>query len=206
MKSFVFIVATLLASSEATTAASADLTEIAGRMSAIDCYKADCTYEVLLASLSQPVTYTVSLESSAASADTLAPCHYIIRWSLPQQPIPHRAFRHTSTAHTSASATSVCKNTTGVERTVVRPPGRHMARSAVPDPVLRVAPAVYGRAFSAKWRADTSYIYTVKTVNDAVVIDGVRRFGGYDGAEYTYTLDAATLLPRRIELENNPVR
>ncbi len=52
--------------------------------------------------------------------------------------------------------------------------------------------------------ADTSYIYTVKTVNDAVVIDGVRRFGGYDGAEYTYTLDAATLLPRRIELENNP--
>ena len=83
MKSFVFIVATLLATSEATTAASADLTEIAGRMSAIDCYKADCTYEVLLASLSQPVTYTVSLESSAASADTLAPCHYIIRWSLP---------------------------------------------------------------------------------------------------------------------------
>ncbi len=162
MKSFVFIVATLLASSEATTAASADLTEIAGRMSAIDCYKADCTYEVLLASLSQPVTYTVSLESSAASADTLAPCHYIIRWSLSGSSRYHIGLFGIlfDGTHFRFRDKRLQEYHSGVERTVVRPlGGRHMARSAVPDPVLRVAPAVYGRAFPRNGGRHFLYIY-----------------------------------------------
>ena len=145
MKSFVFIVATLLATSEATTAASADLTEIAGRMSAIDCYKADCTYEVLLASLSQPVTYTVSLESSAASADTLAG---VFR----QQPIPHRAFRHTSTEHTSASATSVCKNTTRSGAHSRSPPGATHGAECSARPSSASCSRSLWLHVSAKWR------------------------------------------------------
>ncbi len=204
MKSFVFIVATLLATSEATTAASADLTEIAGRMSAIDCYKADCTYEVLLASLSQPVTYTVSLESSAASADTLAPCHYIIRWSLPAAADTTSGFsayfdgthfrfrdKRLQEYHSEWSAQSFA------------PGGDTWRGVQCQAQFCELLPQFMAARFR-EMAADTSYIYTVKTVNDAVVIDGVRLFGGYDGAEYTYTLDAATLLPRRIELENNP--
>lgn len=204
MKSFALIVSTLLASSAATAAACADLTEIAGRLSAIDCYKADCTYEVLLASLSQPVTYTVSLESAAAPADTLAPCRYIIRWSLPTASDTTSGFsayfdgthfrfrdKRLQEYHSEWSAQSFA-------------PGGDTRRGVQSQAQFcELLPQFMAERFR-EMASDSSYIYTVKTVNDAIVIDGVRRFNGYDGAEYTYTLDAATLLPRRIELENNP--
>lgn len=203
MKSFALIVSTLLASSAA-TAACADLTEIAGRLSAIDCYKADCTYEVLLASLSQPVTYTVSLESAAAPADTLAPCRYIIRWSLPTASDTTSGFsayfdgthfrfrdKRLQEYHSEWSAQSFA-------------PGGDTRRGVQSQAQFcELLPQFMAERFR-EMASDSSYIYTVKTVNDAIVIDGVRRFNGYDGAEYTYTLDASTLLPRRIELENNP--
>ena len=56
-----------------------DISDIAARLGAMDAYADSCTYEVLLASLSEPVTYTVGLESEPAVGDTLSP----ISWSLP---------------------------------------------------------------------------------------------------------------------------
>ena len=60
-----------------------NLTALADALAATGPYSGQCSYEVLLASLSEPVTYEVKLQSTPAPADTLSPCDYLIEWSLP---------------------------------------------------------------------------------------------------------------------------
>lgn len=55
--------------------------EIAARLDAASPYRASARYEVLLPQYEEPVSYIVSL-SSTATADTLSPCDYLIDWKL----------------------------------------------------------------------------------------------------------------------------
>lgn len=45
----------------------------------VECYQAIADYQVLM-SLQNDVKYTISMQSQAAPADTLAPCSYILSW------------------------------------------------------------------------------------------------------------------------------
>lgn len=47
----------------------------------VECYRSKVDYQVLM-SLQNDVQYTVSLLSQAAPADTLAPCSYLVKWSI----------------------------------------------------------------------------------------------------------------------------
>ncbi|MDE6135380.1 MAG: hypothetical protein K2F79_07380, partial [Muribaculaceae bacterium] len=59
------------------------LGDIAERLASTACYADSCSYEVLLPNLSEPVIYSIKLQSAKAGAgDTLSPCRYMIDWSL----------------------------------------------------------------------------------------------------------------------------
>lgn len=199
----------LLAGAIAANAAQpAALGEIADRMADIGCYADTCRYEVLLASLSQPVSYDISLESNAAPADTLSPCDYIIRWALHSPSGLSAGFSaYFDGAHFRFRDKRLQEYHAEWNSEPFAPGGDTARGVQCQAQFAELLPQFMARRFRAM-AADSSYIYTVTYGRDngheAVIIDGVQRYAGYDGAEYTYVLDAATLMPRRIELENNP--
>lgn len=173
-------------------------------------YGATCTYEVLLPSLSDPVTYSVALQATAGEAtDTLAPCNYIIDWSAetPSGQVAgfsayytgnHYRFRdkRLQEYHAGADDPSLA-------------PGGNPARGV--QSVVQFAdllPAFIADRFR-QMTTDSTYSYrvhpdTIIAGKHAVAVDGVRRINGYDAAEFLYILDPANYLPVLTELENNP--
>lgn len=210
MKKYCVIAAALVAAMPAVCGRSLTLSEVAGRLAAVSCYADSCTYEVLLASLSEPVSYSIALESSLpGQPDTLSPCDYMIEWSLPTPSGISKGFsayaggshfrfrdgrmqeyHYSDSAEPFAPSSDVSR---GVQRQVQ---------------FGDLLPQFIGAHF-AEMERDSTYIYkltadTIVSGRPSTVIEGVRRAGGYDGSEYVYILDRETLLPLRIELENNP--
>lgn len=185
------------------------LDDISTRLVGTGCYADTARYEVLLASLSEPVSYDIAFESTAAPSDTLAPCNYIIRWTLNRNGGGSNGFsayfegdhyrfrnRRLQEYHVTESAVPFAPSG-NIYRGVQR-----QAQFAT------LLPQFLGETFAAMTR-DSSYCYavTADTVCDgraATVVKGVRRTAGADASEYVYVLDPETFLPRRIELENNP--
>ncbi len=58
--------------------------EVVAALRNVACYQAKVDYQVLM-SLQNDVQYTVSLRSQAAPTDTLAPCSYLISWSIGEE-------------------------------------------------------------------------------------------------------------------------
>lgn len=56
--------------------------DLISRLRAAECYNATVDFKVLM-SLQDDVSYHVDLYSTVSPADTLAPCDYLIRWSVP---------------------------------------------------------------------------------------------------------------------------
>ena len=56
--------------------------ELVARLRGVECYDATVEFSVLM-SLQDDVAYRVDLHSSAAPDDTLSPCDYLIRWTVP---------------------------------------------------------------------------------------------------------------------------
>ncbi len=185
------------------------LSDIAQLLDASGSYADTCTYEVLLPSLSEPVTYSISLESEAAPADTLAPCHYIISWSLPAPSGISKGFSaYFDGAHFRFRDTRLQEYHTeeGLEPFA---PGGNPLRGVQQQVQFAELLPQFIAAKLRRMEADSTYIYTV-TADSVVdgrhstVVEGLQRASGYDGNEFTYIFDATTMLPLRIELENNP--
>lgn len=186
-----------------------DINEIGEKMKLTACYKDSVTYEVLLPSLADPVTYTIGLESAPAKGDTLAPCKYVITWSLPAPSGlakgfsayfdgSHFRFRDKRLqeyhyAENPDSFSPLGRTDRGVQRQVQ---------------FADLLPQFIGEQFG-RMAADSSYIVNLvpDTLVDglrSVVVTGVRRVSGVDASEFLYVLDADSYMPRRIEFENNP--
>ena len=185
------------------------LNELGAKLAEVDCYVDSVTYEVLLPSLADPVVYTISLSSARAENDTLSPCKYMIKWQLPAPSGVSEGFsayfdgthfrfrdRRLQEYHyvESPEPFSPSGNTSrGVQRQVQ---------------FADLLPQFIGDNFR---HMSSDSTYCTRVVSDtlvsgekSVVVKGVRRISGVDASEYLYVLDAATLLPRRIEFENNP--
>ena len=183
--------------------------QIASRMAAIDCYADSAVYEVLLPNHYDPVSYTLQLESTAAPADTLAPCNYFVGWQLPTPSGISDGF----TAYFNGTHYRLREERLQEYHYEWNPevfaPGGDISRGVQTQAQFAdLLPQVVARHFMAM-TTDSTYIYkvTADTLVDgrrSTVIEGVRRAAGYDGTEYTYILDHATLLPRRFEFEYNP--
>ncbi len=186
-------------------AAALDLDEIGARLAAVPCYRADARCEILLPNADVPVVYTLALMSSAAPGDTLSVCDYLIDWS-----VTTPAGTHT-TGFTSYAAGNHFRYRDG------RLQEYHIDGDAVPfAPRGRAAEGVQARAqfvdflpqrlglaFEAM-ASDSTHHYTVEERGGRVTVRGVERVRGYDRREYTYELDASTLLPLEVEYVTSP--
>lgn len=191
-------------------AAPLSLDNISQRLASVECYADTCTYEVLLATLSEPVSYTVALRSAlAATPDTLAPCDYYIQWSMPTPTGISSGFSAYFEGNHFRYRDQRLQEYHATESLEPFAPGGDMRRGVQSQVQFAdLLPAFIGRKF-ADMSIDSTYIYTIEPEaliagRNATVIKGVRRISGFDCTEYVYILDPETFLPRRIELENNP--
>lgn len=209
MKKYRVGLAALTVAMAASAAGNADaLSDISQKLAAMPCYTDSCTYEVLLASLSEPVTYSIALES-AAPTDTLAPCRYVISWQLPAPSGLSEGFSaYFDGAHFRYRDARLQEYHVEEDAGPFAPGGDVSRGVQCQVQFAELLPQFIAARF-AEMASDTTYIYkvspdTVSMGRRVAVVEGVRRAGGYDGAEYTYIFDAVTLRPLQIELENNP--
>lgn len=168
-------------------------------------YHGRVTYSVLLPQAEEPVTYDITLNSTVAEGDTLAPCCYLIEWQ------PGRADQGSGfSAYIDGSHYRYRDN---------RLQEYHMSWDSIPfiagnggvqcnAQFVDVLPQFVGRDLD-RLVADSNFVYTYTpdTLYNGVhvaVIEGKTIYHGYVSKESTYILDPATLMPVAVELENNP--
>lgn len=185
------------------------ITGLCDQLRGADAYSAAADFEVLLPSAADPIIYDIQLDSRRAPADTLAPCDYLIRWSMATEDGTATGFgAYFDGHHYRYRGDRVQEYHTDWDFTPFAPNGRK------DDGVQRTAqfadllPAFLAEKLE-KMAADSTYRYTftADTVYDGrkvSVIDGVQTIRGFDGLEYTYVFDRATGMPLRIELLSNP--
>lgn len=186
-----------------------DLRDIGQHLLDTSHYMDSCTYEVLLPSLEEPVSYNVVLVSGAASADTLAPCSYIIRWDMATPSGPSHGF----SAYFNGDHYRFANNrmqeyhaSNGDES--FAPSGRVERGVQRRAQFAELLPQFLGEKF-LQMASDTTFSTTVRhdveyNGSSAILVSGVQRLAGFDAVEYEYWLDAGTFMPLRIDLENNP--
>lgn len=207
MKHYAAILAAIIGLS-ANAATLTDIAEHIERSAAT--YGATCSYEVLLPSLAEPVTYSVTLQATQhATGDTLAPCDYIIDWNAETPSGPVTGFSaYYSGNHYRYRDKRLQEYHAGADDPSLAPggdPGRGV-QSVVQFADL--LPAFIADRFR-RMASDSTYHYQVHPDTivggiRSVAVDGVRRINGYDAAEFLYVLHPDTYLPRTTELENNP--
>lgn len=173
-----------------------------------ECFVDSCRYEVLLPNLEDPIVYRVSLTSQATPADTLAPCSFMIRWSLDTPSGVNTGFSayfdgnhfrfsnrrlqeyHASDDDTSFSPSGVTAN--GVQRRVQ---------------FADLLPQFIGERFE-EMAADSAYNLRIANAvvggKNVIKVEGVHRLAGCDAQEFEYILDEDTYMPVMVELDNNP--
>lgn len=196
---FIFLFITPLA------ACGAELSEIGARMQSVPCFRSEARCEIMIPNSDEPVVYDLKFMSMASPQDSLALADYLISWT-----VTAPGGRQTD-GFVAYSGGDHFRYREG------RLQEYHYADDPVPfRPADRVEKGVQNRAqfvdylpqgigaLFQKMSADSSYIYNVKETSGRVVVEGVERVRGYDCREFSYTLDAATLLPVEIEIDANP--
>lgn len=184
--------------------------DLADALDSRGCYADSCTYEVLLASLSEPVTYRIALQSgSVAENDTLAPCDYIVSWELDAPSGVATGFAaYFDGSHFRFRDTRLQEYHDEWNHEPFAPGGN--VRKGVQNQAqfTELLPQFLARQLR-EIASDSTYIYkfaadTVVSGRRSTVVKGIRRTAGYDAGEYVYVFDRESLTPLRIELENNP--
>lgn len=184
-----------------------ELTKISSQLKDIAEYSDNCTYEVLLASMAEPVSYTVALQSTAPG-DSLSPCDYYICWQIPMPSGVSRGFSaYFDGTHFRFRDKRLQEYHAEWDMGPFAPSGDVVRGVQQQVQFADLLPQYIGQTFAAM-AADSTYIYDVKESSfngtKAIIVEGVRRTSGFDGSEYRYVFDASTMMPMRIELENNP--
>lgn len=178
------------------------LKDIAERMRTVACYNAHADYEVLMPNLADPVNYAIELRATEPG-DSLAPCKYIINWTLTTPVSSSEGFSaYFDGAHFRFRDRRMQEYhiEEGVE--TFAPGGDHKRGVQYQVQFAELLPAFLADHFE-EMAADSTYSYTI-TEGKSVKISGMRRVRGYDSVEFEYVLDLETLMPQKIELENNP--
>lgn len=171
-------------------------------------YHSGATVDVQLPQGSD-VSYNIELWSGkAAWNDTLAPCSYLIEWTLPTLTGESSGFtayenghlyRHSDTRlqeyHYEWDSIPFLLNNTksGVQRNA-------QFTNMLPQ---FIAEQLNEIVTSPKW----TWHFTTDTINNGIpadVLTGKMNINGYIGKEVTYVFDPTTAMPRYVEIENNP--
>jgi len=210
MKTFgISFLALALAQIAPVSVSALDISEIGAKLITTPCYADTAVYDVLLPSLSEPVTYTISLQSAATPADTLSPCKYVITWTLPSPSGISSGFSSYFDGSHFRFRDSRLQEYHYEEAAEPFAPSGEVERGVQQQvQFAEILPQFMGKKFE-QMAADNTYISkvtadTLVAGNKAVVVEGIRRVKGYDALEYTYILEPDTYLPRKIEYEMNP--
>lgn len=174
------------------------------------CYNSSCTYRVYLPTHSEPVEYTVNLHSAdTAPGDTLAPCNYMIEWSLPTASGVAEGFSaYFSGTHFRFRDKRLQEYHSEWDMTPFAPRGFASGGVQYQNQFADLLPQFLGDKLDAMI-ADEAWQYkfhpdTVVAGQPAVVVDGCQRTMGYTSIIFSMVFDRETLLPRAIEYQNNP--
>lgn len=187
----------------------ASLQSLGEKLVATECFTDSARYEVLLPNLSEPVTYSLLLQSTASPSDSLSACNYFIDWQLSTPGGTSDGFNAYFSGTHYRLRDKRLQEYHYAQNSDVFAPGGNAARGVQQQAQFaELLPQNIGRLF-INMATDSTYIYSVHTDTvvggiASTVVEGVRRISGFDCAEYLYVLDRETLVPRRIELENNP--
>lgn len=180
-----------------------------------DNYQAKATYEVVIPSFSNPIVYDVDLAATRPiDGDTLAPCNYLIDWTVPTESGSssgfsayadgnHYRYRDNRLQEYHRSWDSIPFGLGGNGSTVnIR---RGVQNNAQFTDIL----PHYIAAQLQEIKSDSTYSYAFtpdSLVNNThrTVISALQRYKGYDSKEITYFFDPVGYLPTRIEIETNP--
>lgn len=215
MKRFV-ILAAVAASVSGIASANSDsalLDKILDSLASTGCFTANARFTVSMPQMPEDVVYELSLEASAAPADTLAPCDYLIDWRIVSDKSTATGF----SAYADGNFYTYSEGRRLLEHHMEWDP----APFATVDEPGRYRPGVQRSAqFSSllpqfmaddirRWRKDPSYAFhaTADTIvggTRRAAIIMLRTIDGVTVQEGEYILDATTFLPVRTELENNP--
>lgn len=178
----------------------------------VECYHATARFSVTMPQLADDVVYGLELTQTAAPADTLLPCTYLIDWTMTSRENPVTGFSaYFSGNHYRYSGQRIQEY--------------HMSHDPIPfltiagsgitqKGVQRTAqfanllPSVLAETLQ---EMSTSSMYTLTYHTDrkvngrkAIVIEAVMKLNGTTAMEATYSFDARDLMPLTILLENNP--
>lgn len=194
-----FIGAILLSALSPAGAVGQTLDQVIGRLSATPGQTADVSYEVLLPSSANPVTYDIKLSYSIAPGDTLAPSDYLIDWTLPRgQKTSHgfnayfdgNHFRYRDTKlqeyHWSDDPNPFLTSNGGVQR-----------QAQFAD----LVPPMMAEQLREMCSDST---YTLEWNETNLTLRGSQRIKGYDAKNFEYRFDPETLMPVSLEIEYNP--
>lgn len=175
-------------------------------------YMADAKFEVLLPSHEDPVTYSLTLQSEAVT-DSLAPCQYVIRWSTdsPSGQLSgfsayfdgnHYRYRNNRLQEYHVESNAMVFSPQGSSGAEFATGVQNQAQFA------DLLPQYLGYKLQ-QIVSDTCYHYvfhadTIVQSRRAIVIDGVKRTGGYDAQYFVYAFDKDTGMPFYIDILTGP--
>lgn len=202
MKKYIFLIIAALAAISASAAPKLRLSDIASQLSALTDYKGDATYTVYLPQAEDPIEYTIRLQSSADSADTLSPVDYLIEWNLNGSngfsayfDQHHYRYRNDRLQeyHFEWDSIPFLMGDGGVQ---------------LQAQFVDILPQMVGRELT-RLMNDSTFIYTFapdSTFNGvkAAIVKGKVMYHGYVSKEIVYVFDPSTGMPLTIEMENNP--
>lgn len=185
-------------------ARASELSELGQSLSHTPCFTADARCEIMLPNSDIPVVYDLHM-MSAAAGDSLAPCDYLIDWTV------------TTPAGTTGSGFTAYSAGDHFRYRDGRLQEYHFADDPVPfrpggDKAKGVQnraqfvdflPQSIGRTFE-RMAADTAYDWRVDRRDTRVIVRGTESARGYVCREFSYTLDSSTLMPVEISFESNP--
>lgn len=186
------------------------IADVVSALRDMGCFKAGATFTATLPQKADDVIYTLALTSMATPADTLAPCAYLIDWSLPTPSGKsegfsayfdgnHYRYRDMRLQEYHYSWDSVPFRAAGNQKGV-------QLTAQFADLLPQVMAAQI-----AEMQASPLYRLTMlpqRTLNGrkAVGIEAVMTVRGEEIMEREYLFDAQTFAPLRVHTESNPGR
>lgn len=183
------------------------LSGLSQRLDEISRYDASAKYSVLLPSADNEIVYDINLQASGADNDTLAPCDYLISWTV------------NTPSGKSSGFTSYCAGS-HFRYSDERLQEYHFDNDSVPFVTGRggvqnnarftdLLPAFLSReidriaadttAYSYRFNPDAAY-----AGRNALRLEAVESVRGYTAREMSFIFDASTGYPLYISIESNP--
>lgn len=199
-----------LAALAAGSASAVTYQELAQHLKNLECYAGSASYEILISAMPDPVLYSIDMESAHESADSLSPADYIIDWEMEVNGNTSSGFSsYFDGAHFRYRQGSMLQEYHYAWNPEVFVPASFASKGVQRQAQFTdILPQFIGEKLE-EMASDSTYIYTYSPDSivggtHCAVIEGVRRTSGFDAVEFLYIFDSKTLMPVKIELDNNP--